>query len=154
MASWHQRLLPIAACIAVITATPAWAQAETKPAAPAVSPLSKDINTSLDKLQKPTAQKARDAAEEKIRLQKVTQDANAFAGMLASELALLQGNTAGSLGAYVVMFERSGRPELAERAMQIAINGGGYNEAQLVLDRWRKVEPVPTQMQKHSPHSM
>ena len=148
MASWHQRLLPIAACIAVITATPAWAQAETKPAAPAVSPLSKDINTSLDKLQKPTAQKARDAAEEKIRLQKVTQDANAFAGMLASELALLQGNTAGSLGAYVVMFERSGRPELAERAMQIAINAGGYNEAQLVLERWRKVEPVPTQLQK------
>jgi tetratricopeptide (TPR) repeat protein len=149
MASWHQRLLPLAACIAVIATTPVLAQAEIKkPADQAVSPLTKDLNTSLDKLQKPTAQKARDAAEEKIRLQKVTQDANAFAGMLASELSLLQGNTGGALGAYVVMFERSGRPELAERAMQIAINGGGYNEAQLVLERWRKVEPVPTQLQK------
>ena len=128
MASWHQRLLPLAACIAVIATTPVLAQAEIKkPADQAVSPLTKDLNTSLDKLQKPTAQKARDAAEEKIRLQKVTQDANAFAGMLASELSLLQGNTGGALGAYVVMFERSGRPELAERAMQIAINVGGYN---------------------------
>ena len=94
MASWHQRLLPLAACIAVIATTPALAQAEIKkPADQSVSPLTKDINTSLDKLQKPTAQKARDAADEKIRLQKVTQDANAFAGMLASELSLLQGNS-------------------------------------------------------------
>lgn len=146
MASWHQRLLPIAACIALIASTPVLAQ--TNDQNPATSPLSKDIDTKLEKLQKPTAQQARDAAEEKLRLQKVTQDANAFSGMLASELALLQGNKAGALGAYVVMFERTGRPELAERAMQIAINSGGFNEAQLILDRWRKVEPLPTQLQK------
>ena len=60
MASWHQRLLPLAACIAVIATTPVLAQAEIKkPADQAVSPLTKDLNTSLDKLQKPTAQKAR-----------------------------------------------------------------------------------------------
>lgn len=146
MASWHQRLLPIAACIALIASTPVLAQTNDQNSA--ASPLSKDIDTKLDKLQKPTAQQARDAAEEKLRLQKVTQDANAFSGMLASELALLQGNKAGALGAYVVMFERTGRPELAERAMQIAINSGGFNEAQLILDRWRKVEPLPTQLQK------
>ena len=146
MASWHQRLLPLAACVALISNTAAWA--EPAPIKSDKTPLSKDMDTRLDKLQKPTAQKARDAADEKLRLDQITQDANAFSGMLASELVLQQGNTGGALGAYVVLFERTGRPELAERAMQIAINAGGYNEAQLILERWRKLEPIATQKQK------
>ncbi|AUZ05936.2 MULTISPECIES: tetratricopeptide repeat protein [Vitreoscilla] len=147
MASWQQRLLPMALGLTLLSTGTTWAQTVVEASQADTNTVQLD-ETISPKTLSPEAKKARAAAEEKLRLQQVTQDANAFSGMIASELALLEGNTRGALGAYAVLFERTGRPEMAERAIQISIGQGAYAEAQILLDRWRKIEPVPTVLQR------
>lgn len=149
MASWQQRLLPMALGLTFLSTGTAWAQTVTETSKTETNAVQVDEVIQTKNLS-PDAKKARAAVEEKLRLQQVTQDANAFSGMIASELALLEGNTRGALGAYAVLFERTGRPEMAERAIQISIGQGAYAEAQILLDRWRKIEPVPTVLQRQT----
>lgn len=147
MVSWQQRLLPMTLGLTLLSAGTTWAQTVTEVSPAGINTVKLDEAITTKSLS-PEAKKAREAAEEKLRLQQVTQDANAFSGMVASELALLEGNARGALGAYAVLFERTGRPEMAERAIQISIGQGAYAEAQILLDRWRKIEPVPTVLQR------
>ena len=68
--------------------------------------------------------------------------------LLGGELALQKGDPAMALASYMLTFERTKDPEVAERAMDIAISLHAYEQADAVYRRWQALEPVPSAAQR------
>ncbi len=68
--------------------------------------------------------------------------------LLGGELALQKGDPAMALASYMLTFERTKDPEVAERAMDIAISLHAYEQADAIYRRWQAIEPVPSAAQR------
>lgn len=83
-----------------------------------------------------------DAAEAARREAVVKRTNDAFT-LFGAEIALHKGDPATALGTYLVMLERTRDPEVAERAMDMAVGLGAYEQAEQIYQSWLKIEPVP-----------
>lgn len=73
--------------------------------------------------------------------------ANTLSGALGAEMLLQHGQPQTAFAYYVQLFQRTPRPELAERAMQIALDLRAFREAEAVFRRWQTIEPNPGEAQ-------
>ena len=68
--------------------------------------------------------------------------------LMGGEMALQKGDAGTALATYIVMFERSKDPQVAERAMEMAMSLHAYEQAEAVYQKWREVEPIPGTAQR------
>ncbi len=94
-----------------------------------------------------SAQEQEDAAEV-MRLQVVSQRADNVFGLLMSEMAYEQGDTLPAMLSYQVLLARSQSPDIAERAVDIALENKAFDLANQALEEWAKFEPIPSASQK------
>ncbi|MDO5686655.1 MAG: hypothetical protein Q4G42_04635 [Neisseria sp.] len=92
---------------------------------------------------------AQSKAERMAELKKIGNNANALSAIMAAELALQGGDIQSALGAYIYLFDKNPRPELAERGMQLALESGNLAIADDFYKNWQAIEPVPSFAQKH-----
>ncbi|MBR6026935.1 MAG: hypothetical protein IK065_04985 [Neisseriaceae bacterium] len=89
------------------------------------------------------------SSERLAELQKIQNDANDLASVLASEILLQNGDIDTAMTAYAFLFNRSKRPEIAERGMQIALDAGAIPLADVFYEKWREIENPPSFAQKN-----
>lgn len=100
------------------------------------------------KTKQPVAKAARvrhthiDAAEA-ARREAVVRHTNDTFTLFGAELALQKGDPGTALGTYIAMLERTRDPEVAERAIDMAVGLGAYQYAEQVYQSWLKIEPAP-----------
>ncbi len=94
---------------------------------------------------KTTEQEAKEEAE---RLQNVSKRADNVFGLLLSEIAYAKGDTLPALLSYQVLLNRSGSPEIAERAVDLALENNAFDLADQALSIWKSIEPHPSTAQK------
>lgn len=99
------------------------------------------IQTRIERVKQITAPD--DAASAQRRLA-IAGRANDIFTLFASELTYSQGKTDSALAADMRMLEHTQEPEVAERAMEMALNANKIAEAQTIADRWQQIEPTET----------
>ncbi|MCO6516582.1 MAG: hypothetical protein J6586_08850 [Snodgrassella sp.] len=99
------------------------------------------IQTRIERVKQITAPD--DAASAQRRLA-IAGRANDIFTLFASELTYSQGKTDSALAADMRMLEHTQEPEVAERAMEMALNANKITEAQTIADRWQQIEPTET----------
>ena len=82
-------------------------------------------------------------ADEHQRRKNIINRANDTFSLLGAELALHKGDPGLALATYMAMLDRTRDSEVAERAMDMAVNLGAYEYAEAVYQRWVKLEPTP-----------
>ena len=82
-------------------------------------------------------------ADEHQRRKNIINRANDTFSLLGAELALYKGDPGLALATYMAMLDRTRDSEVAERAMDMAVNLGAYEYAEAVYQRWVKLEPTP-----------
>jgi tetratricopeptide (TPR) repeat protein len=70
--------------------------------------------------------------------------ANDIFTLFASELTYSQGKTDAALAADMRMLEHTQEPEVAARAMEMALGANKITEAQTIADRWQQIQPTET----------
>ena len=68
--------------------------------------------------------------------------------LMGGEMALQKGDAGTALATYMVMFDRSKDPQVAERAMEMAMSLHAYEQAEAIYQKWREVEPTPSTAQR------
>lgn len=68
--------------------------------------------------------------------------------LLGAEIALNRGESAVALNTYLAVLHRTKDPEVAERAMELAVSIRAYDVAERVYDLWKKLEPKPSPAQR------
>ena len=68
--------------------------------------------------------------------------------MLNSELALQKGDAASALFTYILTLHRTKSPEVAERALEMAVSLNAFEQAEAIYQKWREIEPEPGETQK------
>lgn len=101
------------------------------------------------KSSKDSKEKYKVSHERLVELNKIKDDANDLAAVLASELLLQNGDIDTAMTAYAFLFNRSQRPEIAERGMQIALDAGAIPLADVFYEKWREIENPPSFSQKN-----
>ena len=87
-------------------------------------------------------------AEEYTRRQDIVQRANQIFTLLGGEMALEKGEAGTALATYMLMLDRTRDPEVAERAMEMAVSLHAYEQAEAIYQKWQQIEPVPGPAQK------
>ncbi|WP_373780232.1 tetratricopeptide repeat protein [Neisseria dentiae] len=78
----------------------------------------------------------------------IVERANDMFTLLGGEMALQKGEPGTALATYLVMLNRTKSPEVAERAMEMAVSLNAYQQAEQIYQKWREIEPVPGNAQK------
>ncbi|MDO4907588.1 tetratricopeptide repeat protein [Neisseria sp.] len=78
----------------------------------------------------------------------IVERANDMFTLLGGEMALQKGEPGTALATYLVMLNRTKSPEVAERAMEMAVSLNAYQQAEQIYRKWREIEPVPGNAQK------
>ncbi|WP_107928888.1 tetratricopeptide repeat protein [Neisseria animaloris] len=78
----------------------------------------------------------------------IVERANELFTLLGGEMALQKGEAGSALATYVIILNRTKKPEIAERAMEMAISLHAYEQAEQIYQIWREIEPVPGNAQK------
>lgn len=86
--------------------------------------------------------------QDRVRLETVRNRVNQVFTLLGGEMALQKGYAGISLATYLMMLERTKSPEVAERALEIAVSLNAFEQAEAVYQKWREIEPVPGEAQK------
>ena len=68
--------------------------------------------------------------------------------LLGGEMALQKGDAGMALGTYMHMLDRTKSPDVAERALEMAVSLNAFEQAELIYQKWREIEPVPSAAQK------
>ena len=68
--------------------------------------------------------------------------------LLNSELALQKGDAASALFTYILTLHRTKSPEVAERALEMAVSLNAFEQAEAIYQKWREIEPEPGETQK------
>ena len=68
--------------------------------------------------------------------------------LLGGEMALQKGDAGMALGTYMHMLDRTKSPDVAERALEMAVSLNAFEQAELIYQKWREIEPVPGAAQK------
>lgn len=86
----------------------------------------------------------------RLRLAAVGERANRIFTLLGGETALQKGQAGTALAAYMLMLERTKSPEVAERALEMAVSLNAFEQAEMIYQKWRQIEPVPGGAQKRA----
>lgn len=86
-------------------------------------------------------------AERKRRMGIVAHSNHVFT-LLGGEMALQKGEAGTALATYMLMLNRTQNPEIAERALEMAVSLNAFEQAELIYQKWREIEPNPGQAQK------
>ena len=126
MSAWKKRLNPIAYALLLLM-SPVWASSnETQASSAAVSPYQGEMERMSEREQRMA----------------IVKRANEMFTLLGAEIALQQGDAGSALVTYMVLLERTRDPEVAERAMEMAISLGAFEQAESIYRRWREIEPA------------
>ena len=87
-------------------------------------------------------------ASEYERRSGIVDRANNLFTLLGGEMAVQKGDPGTALATYIVMFNRTKDPVVAERAVEMAIALRAYQQAGQIYQKWREIEPVPGDSQK------
>ncbi|WP_118786216.1 tetratricopeptide repeat protein [Neisseria lactamica] len=87
---------------------------------------------------------------ERARLAAVSERVNQIFTLLGGETALQKGQVGTALAAYMLMLERTKSPEVAERALEMAVSLNAFEQAEMIYQKWRQIEPVPGGAQKRA----
>ena len=68
--------------------------------------------------------------------------------LLGGEMALQKGDAGTALATYMAMLNRTKSPDVAERAMEMAVSLNAFEQAELIYQKWREIEPVPGDAQR------
>lgn len=86
----------------------------------------------------------------RLRLAAVGERANRIFTLLGGETALQKGQAGTALAAYMLMLERTKSPEVAERALEMAVSLNAFEQAEMIYQKWRQIEPIPGEAQKRA----
>lgn len=86
----------------------------------------------------------------RLRLAAVGERANRIFTLLGGETALQKGQAGTALAAYMLMLERTKSPEVAERALEMAVSLNAFEQAEMIYQKWRQIEPIPGGAQKRA----
>lgn len=86
-------------------------------------------------------------AERERRTAIVDHTQNIFS-LLSAEMAYNQGRIETAIGLYLTTLRQTKDPDVAERAMELAIIARAYPVAEMVYTEWRKIEPEPGPAQR------
>ena len=87
---------------------------------------------------------------ERARLAAVGERVNQIFTLLGGETALQKGQAGTALAAYMLMLERTKSPEVAERALEMAVSLNAFEQAEMIYQKWRQIEPIPGKAQKRA----
>ncbi|WP_118817811.1 tetratricopeptide repeat protein [Neisseria lactamica] len=87
---------------------------------------------------------------ERARLAAVGERVNQIFTLLGGETALQKGQAGTALAAYMLMLERTKSPEVAERALEMAVSLNAFEQAEMIYQKWRQIEPIPGEEQKRA----
>lgn len=87
---------------------------------------------------------------ERVRLAAVGERVNQIFTLLGGETALQKGQAGTALAAYMLMLERTKSPEVAERALEMAVSLNAFEQAEMIYQKWRQIEPIPGKAQKRA----
>lgn len=87
---------------------------------------------------------------ERARLAAVGERINQIFTLLGGETALQKGQAGTALAAYMLMLERTKSPEVAERALEMAVSLNAFEQAEMIYQKWRQIEPIPGEEQKRA----
>ncbi len=74
--------------------------------------------------------------------------ANTVFTLLGGEMALQKGDAGIALATYMVSLNRTKSPEVAERALEMAVSLNAFEQAEMIYQKWREIESVPSAAQK------
>lgn len=84
-----------------------------------------------------------DLAAENARRRQIGERAQSVFSLMTAEMALGNGDAGSALALYIRTLRDTKNPDVAERAMEIAIDAEAYPIAEAIYQEWRKMEPVP-----------
>lgn len=87
---------------------------------------------------------------ERARLAAVGERVNQIFTLLGGETALQKGQAGTALATYMLMLERTKSPEVAERALEMAVSLNAFEQAEMIYQKWRQIEPIPGEAQKRA----
>ncbi|UOO81432.1 hypothetical protein LVJ83_10795 [Uruburuella testudinis] len=99
-------------------------------------------------ISKPGRYSDEERASEYARRSVIVERANDVFTLLGGEMALQKGEAGTALATYMVMLDRTKDPEVAERAMDMAVSLHAYGQAEAIYQKWREIEPEPGEAQK------
>ncbi|MCP1660205.1 tetratricopeptide repeat protein [Neisseria perflava] len=99
-------------------------------------------------VQRKSAYSPEDLAAERQRRVRIIERSNTIFTLLGGEMALQKGDAGTALATYMVMLDRTKSPEVAERAMEMAISLNAFDQAEMIYQKWREIEPVAGEAQR------
>lgn len=85
---------------------------------------------------------------ERRRRMDILSRANSIFTLLGGEMALQKGDAGTALATYMVSLNRTKSPEVAERALEMAISLNAFAQAEMIYQQWREIEPQPGEAQQ------
>ena len=85
---------------------------------------------------------------ERQRHMAVIDRTNTVFTLLSGEMALQKGEAGVALATYMASLNRTKSPEVAERALEMAVSLNAFEQAEMIYQKWREIEPVPSAAQK------
>ena len=87
-------------------------------------------------------------AQEDQRLSQISKRSQSLFALSSAEMALTKGDVKSALGLYIHTLNQTKSSDVAERAMDIAIETHNYPIAEAIYQEWRRIEPNPSAAQK------
>lgn len=85
---------------------------------------------------------------ERERRSKIVEHTQSVFSLLSAEMAYNQGEIGTAIGLYLNTLRQTQNPDVAERAMELAINARAYPLAEMIYQEWQKIEPNPGSAQR------
>ncbi|STZ76435.1 tetratricopeptide repeat protein [Bergeriella denitrificans] len=139
MLSARTRLRALALAVGMVFAAQASAAAD---AAPKPQVETKKI---IERKSRTTPEQ-REAAKQ--RRAEANRRANMLFSLLGGEMALQKGNSGMALATYMAILNRSKSPDVAERALEMAVSLDAFEQAETIYQKWREIEPEAGEAQR------
>ncbi|KPN72366.1 tetratricopeptide repeat protein [Neisseria sp. 83E34] len=138
MPFFQKRFQPLVLSLLLSAALPAFASSEV--------PRASDYEL-IESAAKKAKKEEPQISEYERRARLVKRSSELFT-LLGGEIALQKGDVATALASYMVAFNRIKDSKVGERAMEMAISLHAYEQAETIYQRWREVEPEPSEAQQ------
>ena len=133
MPRWIHRITPIVLSLMAVHMANANSVSEQHKPVPLIQTKIERINNQVT---------APDDADSLQRRLAIAGRANDIFTLFATELIYSQGKTDQALAADMRMLEHTQEPEVAERAMEMALGANKIADAQTIANRWQQIEPI------------
>lgn len=131
-----------AAALAVMLLFPLQAQAVNNDVKPV------ETKTVQEIVKKKSRYTAEEREAERLRRLGIVNHSNHVFTLLGAEMALQKGEAGTALATYMLMLNRTQNPEIAERALEMAVSLNAFEQAERIYQKWREIEPDPGPAQK------